>query len=51
MAEYRNAFREAGLRVASQSTIPDREVEIPSAEKFPMSVDLGSMDRSNGQDS
>ncbi|WP_338740146.1 methyltransferase domain-containing protein [Haloplanus salilacus] len=32
---YREAFREAGLRVAEQDTIPDREVEIPPAEAFP----------------
>lgn len=32
---YREAFREAGLAVASQDTIPDREVEIPPAEAFP----------------
>jgi ubiquinone/menaquinone biosynthesis C-methylase UbiE len=35
MAEYRNAFAEAGFRVASQYTIPDREVEIPPADAFP----------------
>jgi SAM-dependent methyltransferase len=34
-AEYREAFREAGLSVAEQSTIPDREIEIPPEEKFP----------------
>ena len=34
-AEYREAFREAGLRVAEQDEIPDREVEIPSKEAFP----------------
>ncbi|MFU1780895.1 class I SAM-dependent methyltransferase [Haloarcula sp. Atlit-7R] len=33
--EYREAFREAGLAVASQDTIPDREVEIPPADAFP----------------
>ncbi len=32
---YRAAFREAGLRVASQRNIPDRETEIPPAEAFP----------------
>ena len=32
---YREAFREAGLHVAEQDTIPDREVEIPPAEAFP----------------
>ena len=34
-AEYRAAFRDGGLHVASQDTIPDREVEIPPAEAFP----------------
>jgi len=34
-AEYRDAFREAGLVVAAQDTIPDRETEIPPAEEFP----------------
>ena len=34
-AEYREAFRAAGLHVAEQETIPDREVEIPPAEAFP----------------
>ncbi|MEF8888272.1 MAG: class I SAM-dependent methyltransferase [Haloarculaceae archaeon] len=34
-AEYREAFREAGLAVAGQDTIPDEEVEIPPAEEFP----------------
>ena len=33
--EYREAFRKAGLAVASQDTIPDREVEIPPADAFP----------------
>jgi len=33
--EYRGAFREAGLSVAAQDTIPDEETEIPSAEAFP----------------
>ncbi|MEF8775664.1 MAG: class I SAM-dependent methyltransferase [Haloarculaceae archaeon] len=33
--EYRAAFREAGLAVAEQGEIPDREVEIPPAEAFP----------------
>jgi len=32
---YREAFREAGLHVAEQATIPDREIEIPPAEAFP----------------
>ena len=33
--EYREAFREAGLHVAVQDTIPDEETEIPPAEAFP----------------
>jgi SAM-dependent methyltransferase len=33
--DYREAFREAGLFVASQDTIPDRETEIPPEEEFP----------------
>jgi ubiquinone/menaquinone biosynthesis C-methylase UbiE len=33
--EYREAFREAGLHVAGQDRIPDREVEIPPAGEFP----------------
>ena len=33
--DYREAFREAGLRVAEQDCIADREVEIPPEEKFP----------------
>jgi len=33
--EYRRAFREAGLVVAEQDEIPDREIEIPPAEAFP----------------
>jgi len=33
--EYRAAFREAGLYVAEQDFVPDREVEIPPAEAFP----------------
>jgi len=32
---YREAFRSAGLHVAEQDTIPDREIEIPPAEAFP----------------
>ncbi len=35
MAEYREAFREAGLWVAEQDEIPNREVEIPDEEAFP----------------
>ena len=34
-AEYRTAFREAGLAVAEQDEIPDREVEIPPESAFP----------------
>jgi ubiquinone/menaquinone biosynthesis C-methylase UbiE len=34
-AQYREHFRESGLYVAEQDTIPDREVEIPPAEEFP----------------
>jgi ubiquinone/menaquinone biosynthesis C-methylase UbiE len=33
--EYREQFREAGLHVAEQDSIPDREIEIPPAEAFP----------------
>jgi arsenite methyltransferase len=33
--EYREAFREAGLFVAEQDNIPDRETEIPPAAAFP----------------
>ena len=33
--EYREAFREAGLHVATQDAIPDREIEIPDADAFP----------------
>lgn len=33
--EYREAFRDAGLYVAEQDAIPDREIEIPPAESFP----------------
>jgi len=33
--QYREAFREAGLHVAEQDTIPDLETEIPDAEAFP----------------
>jgi len=34
-AEYRAAFRDAGLHVAEQDTIADREIDIPPAETFP----------------
>lgn len=33
--QYRQAFREAGLYVAEQDTIPDQEIEIPPADAFP----------------
>mgnify|MGYP000014702511 CR=1 FL=1 len=33
--EYRAAFREAGLAVAEQDSIPDREIDIPPAAAFP----------------
>ena len=34
-SDYRRAFRDAGLHVAEQDLIPDREVEIPPADDFP----------------
>jgi SAM-dependent methyltransferase len=34
-AEYREAFRSAGLHVAGQDNLPDRETEIPPTEAFP----------------
>jgi ubiquinone/menaquinone biosynthesis C-methylase UbiE len=34
-AEYHEAFREAGLYVAEQDNIPDRETEIPDESEFP----------------
>lgn len=34
--EYRTAFRTAGLHVAEQDTIPDRETEIPPENEFPI---------------
>ncbi|WP_132058129.1 class I SAM-dependent methyltransferase [Halorussus amylolyticus] len=33
--EYREAFRDAGLHVAEQDNIPDRETEIPDETEFP----------------
>jgi len=33
--EYRERFRDAGFRVASQDRIPDRETEIPPESEFP----------------
>jgi ubiquinone/menaquinone biosynthesis C-methylase UbiE len=35
-AEYREGFREAGLYVACQDNVPDREIEIPPEEAFPV---------------
>jgi ubiquinone/menaquinone biosynthesis C-methylase UbiE len=35
-AEYRAAFRDAGLSVAVQDNIPDREISIPPAGEFPI---------------
>ncbi|NEU58867.1 class I SAM-dependent methyltransferase [Halorussus sp. MSC15.2] len=34
-AEYREAFREAGLHVAEQDNVPDRDIEIPDESEFP----------------
>ena len=34
-AEYREAFREAGLYVAEQDNVPDRDTEIPDESEFP----------------
>lgn len=34
--EYRESFREAGLSVAGQDNIPDREIEIPPEDEFPI---------------
>ncbi|AFZ72808.1 class I SAM-dependent methyltransferase [Natronobacterium gregoryi] len=33
--QYREAFRDAGLSVAEQDNIPDREITIPSGAEFP----------------
>ncbi|ADD05493.1 putative S-adenosylmethionine-dependent methyltransferase (homolog to 24-sterol C-methyltransferase) [Natrialba magadii ATCC 43099] len=33
--QYREAFRDAGLHVAEQDTIPDREITIPAEAEFP----------------
>ena len=33
--QYRVNFRDAGLSVAAQDSIPDREIDIPPAEAFP----------------
>jgi SAM-dependent methyltransferase len=33
--DYRRAFRDAGLYVAGQDNVPDRETEIPAADAFP----------------
>lgn len=32
---YRSAFRDAGLAVGAQLTVPDRDIEIPPASTFP----------------
>ncbi|WP_158058147.1 class I SAM-dependent methyltransferase [Halorussus halophilus] len=34
-AEYREAFEEAGLYVAEQDNIPDRDIDIPDESEFP----------------
>ncbi|WP_435365276.1 class I SAM-dependent methyltransferase [Haloarchaeobius sp. DYHT-AS-18] len=34
-ADYRHAFRDAGLHVASQDNVPDRDIDIPPADEFP----------------
>jgi arsenite methyltransferase len=34
--QYREKFREAGLHIAEQDTIPDEETEIPPADDFPI---------------
>jgi len=34
--QYREAFRDAGLSVAEQDTIPDREITIPDESEFPL---------------
>jgi len=34
-SEYRALFREAGLYVATQDTIPDEEIDIPPEDDFP----------------
>jgi len=34
--QYRETFREGGLHVAEQDTIPDTETEIPPADEFPL---------------
>jgi len=34
-ADYREAFRDAGLHVAEQDNVPDREVDVPPAGAFP----------------
>lgn len=33
--EYREAFREGGLYIAEQDTIPDEEIHIPAEDEFP----------------
>jgi len=34
-SEYREAFRDAGLHVAEQDNVADRDVDIPAAGAFP----------------
>ncbi len=34
--QYREAFREAGLHVAEQDNVPDREITIPAEAEFPL---------------
>ncbi len=34
-SQYREAFREAGLSVAEQDNIPDRDIQIPTEDAFP----------------
>jgi len=33
--QYRESFRAAGLAVAVQDNVPDRDIEIPPASEFP----------------
>ncbi|TYT63727.1 class I SAM-dependent methyltransferase [Natrialba swarupiae] len=35
LAQYREAFREAGLHVAEQDNLPNHEIEIPPESEFP----------------
>lgn len=34
-SDYRQAFRNAGLHVAAQDNVPDRDIEIPAESAFP----------------